>query len=86
MIQSQIQQLIPANDWYAVLTDEEDAVSYKPLICFALVKTDEETEVRPMIWAETTVQFADEFEGFVDIEHLDEIEADELLDDDEDEQ
>jgi len=86
MLQSQIQELIPAKDWYAVLTDEQDAISYKPLVCYALVLTGEETEVRPMLWEETTVRFADEIEGFIDIEHLDEIDARRLHDEDEDEQ
>lgn len=77
MLQNQIQQMIPATDWYAVFTDETDAVYYRPLTCFALVRTDSEIEVRPMIWSETMIQFADECEGFVDLEHLDEIDLDE---------
>lgn len=75
---SKIQQIMPANDWYALLTDDEGtSVGYEPLTCFALVQTEHDgslvTEVRPMVWVDTAMVFADELDGFIDLERLEEI-------------
>ncbi len=79
---TKILSIMPADDWYALISDEEEGIGYEPLTCFALVQTDEEgeitTEVRPMIWADTAVAFADEIEGFLDLERVEEIGDDEL--------
>ncbi|MDA3876610.1 MAG: hypothetical protein PF483_05935 [Halothiobacillus sp.] len=84
---TKILSIMPADDWYALISDEDEGTGYEPLTCFALVQTDEDgemtTEVRPMIWADTAVAFADEIEGFMDLERIEEIGDDELdLEDD----
>ncbi len=78
---SKILHIMPANDWYALLSDDEgSSISYEPLTCFALVQADHEgstnTEVRPMVWVDTAMVFADELDGFIDLERLEEIDED----------
>lgn len=82
MVSSRIQQIMPASDWYAVIAETDEQVVHEPVVCFALVVLDEETEVRPMIWVDTAVVFADELDGFVDLEHADQLAA-ELLEEEE---
>ncbi len=86
---SKILHIMPANDWYALLSDDEGtSVGYEPLTCFALVQTEHEgdpvTEVRPMVWVDTAMVFADELEGFIDLERLEEI--DEIFEEEEESQ
>ncbi|WP_407275068.1 hypothetical protein [Halothiobacillus sp. DCM-1] len=83
-----ILHIMPANDWYALISDDEgSSVGYEPLTCFALVQSEHEanivTEVRPMVWVDTAMVFADELEGFIDLERLEEIgdDLDELEED-----
>lgn len=86
---SKILSIMPANDWYALIADEDEGIGYEPLTCFALVQTEESgvlsTEVRPMVWADTAVLFADEIDGFMDLERIEEI-GDDDFDFDEEEQ
>lgn len=87
---SKILSIMPADDWYALIADEDDGIGYEPLTCFALVQTEEagvlSTEVRPMVWADTAVMFADEIEGFMDLERVEEIGDDDDFDFEEEEQ
>ncbi|MGC9457812.1 MAG: hypothetical protein ACP5DC_09870, partial [Halothiobacillaceae bacterium] len=66
-----IVQMMPADGWFAVYVDDDDDPIIEPVVCFALVQDpDGFTEVRPMTWQGTAVDFADEDEGFVSIEHI----------------
>jgi len=71
MSEPKIRQIIPAEGWFALFTDEEDDALLEPLTSFALVEDEDGfTEVRPMSWQGSAIDFADEAEGFLGLEHL----------------
>ncbi len=81
-------QMMPADGWYAFFKDEEGALDYEPLVCFALTSNAEgETEIRPMSWQDGFVDFCDEYDNFEGLEKIDmseddfELDLDEMLDD-----
>ncbi|MEW5894125.1 MAG: hypothetical protein AB1697_13420 [Pseudomonadota bacterium] len=68
-----ILQMMPAEGWYAFFRNEEDdSLNFEPLVCFALTEnSDGETEVRPMFWQDSHVDFADDYDNFEGIEQAD---------------
>ena len=73
MTAPKIIQMMPAEGWYAFFRNEEDdSLNFEPLVCFALTEnSDGETEVRPMFWQDSYVDFADDYDNFEGIEQAD---------------
>lgn len=73
MTAPRILQMMPAEGWYAFFRNEEDdSMNFEPLVCFALTENSEgETEVRPMFWQDSYVDFADDYDNFEGIEQAD---------------
>ncbi|MEW6764452.1 MAG: hypothetical protein AB1344_01525 [Pseudomonadota bacterium] len=72
-----ILQMMPAEGWYAFFKDEDESLNFEPLVCFALTENaDGETEVRPMFWQDSYVDFADDYDNFEGVEKVDMAEDD----------
>lgn len=70
-------QMMPAEGWYAFFKEEDDSMNFEPLVCFALTENaDGETEIRPMFWQDSYVDFADDYDNFEGIEQVDMSEQD----------
>ncbi len=81
MSTGKILQIIPAQDWYGLFSDEDNGYEFDPLVCFALVEGEEgTTEVRPMNWQGITVDFCDEMDNFISIERMDDLDDEDAED------
>jgi hypothetical protein len=77
MTTPKIIQMMPADGWYAFFKEEDESLNFEPLVCFALTEnTDGETEIRPMFWQDSYVDFADDYDNFEGIEQVDMSEQD----------
>ena len=77
MADPKILQMMPAEGWFALFSDEENDILMEPLVCFALVEDEDGyTEIRPMNWQGTAVDYTDEADGFLGIEHVSMVDSD----------
>lgn len=68
-----ISQIMPAEGWFAFYKSNDDEVLKDRVVCFALTTVvngkNSVQEVKPMVWADGDIDFADSAQNFSHIAH-----------------